>query len=92
MANRLVVPTGRIHRLARELQIVADALGGSGTAAARLADAAGHDRLGREIEESARCWQQRRSEVVAEVANLAQACGGIATAFDDVDVHLAQAV
>ncbi len=92
MGDRLVVPTGRLARLAQDLQAVARELEGSDRTAAWLAGASGHDGLARELEESARCWQRRREDVVAGVVNLAQACEGIAVAFRDADVHLAQAV
>lgn len=92
MGDRLVVPTGRIARLAGDLQVVARELEGSDSMAGALAAACGHDRLARELEESARCWQRRREDVVAGVVNLADACDGIATAFTDADVHLAQAL
>lgn len=73
-----------LHRVARELdtaEVTAD----------RLADAVGHPGLAAKVKDFAYGWVTRRTEMLDDVARLADACHAIGDTFQDLDAELATA-
>jgi len=92
MGDRLTVDTARLRDAGAALRDVASEFDGANAHSDTAADAVGHDELASAVRDFAHGWDDRRAEVVQDVASLAQSCEGIGAGFEDLDTQFAAAL
>lgn len=88
MGDQLNVDTGLLSSLGQDLRGVATEFDCADANADWIAGATGHDRLADRIRNFSRDWDDRRADLLAGVAALADAASGTADSLDGVDTEL----
>jgi len=92
MGDRLTVDTAGLREAGAGLRTVAAEFDGANASSDVVADAVGHAELASAIRDFAHGWDDRRAEMVADIASLAEACSGIGDGFEDLDHAFAAAL
>lgn len=92
MGDRLTVDTGALREAGSELRTVAEEFDAADARSDEVAAHVGHAELASAIRDFAHGWDDRRAEMVQDIASLAQSCEGIGGAFEDLDRQFAAAL
>lgn len=85
----LRLSTDALVDVGHDLRAVARELHEAGSTSDRIADAVGHPLLAERVRDFAHGWDDRRAEMLEEVARLADACTGIGENFERLDTEFA---
>lgn len=88
----LLLDTVQLRRAGAQLRTVADEFNSAATTAHGLEDAVGHPVLAAAIRGFEGSWDHTRGEMVASIAELADACTGIGDSFAELDSQFAAAL
>lgn len=92
MGDRLTVDTDGLHEAGSALREVAQEFDAADSRSDAVAERVGHDGLASAVRDFAHGWDDRRAEMVADIAELARSCEGIGDAFEDLDQQFAAAL
>ncbi|RHA37109.1 hypothetical protein [Cellulomonas rhizosphaerae] len=89
MGDRLTVDTDGLREAGSALRAVAAEFDAADANSDAVAEHVGHDELAAAVRDFAHGWDDRRAEMVQDVASLAQSCDGVGGAFEDLDLQFA---
>ena len=92
MGDRLTVDTAGLREAGAALRLVAAEFDDADAHSDAAAESVGHHELASAVRDFAHGWDDRRAELVQEVAALAQSCEGIGDGFEDLDREFAKAL
>jgi len=92
MGDRLTVDTAGLREAGAALRLVAAEFDDADAHSDAAAESVGHHELASAVRDFAHGWDDRRAELVQEVAALAQSCEGIGDGFEDLDRQFAAAL
>ncbi|SDR98573.1 hypothetical protein [Paraoerskovia marina] len=92
MGNRLQIDTTALRDLGTNLRTIAEEFTYADERSEELARAICHDDLASAVREFADNWDDRRVEIVEEIASLADASTGVGEEFEALDADFASAL
>jgi uncharacterized protein YukE len=92
MGDRLTIDSAALREAGAALRLVAAEFDHADAHSDAAAEVVGHHELASAVRDFAHGWDDRRAEMVHEVASLAQSCEGIGESFDDLDRQFAAAL
>lgn len=90
--GHLRLSTDQLIDVGTDLRVVAAEFHDADTLSAAIADAVGHPGLAAKVRDFGRGWDDRRAEMLEEIARLADACTGIGESFERLDSEFAAAL
>jgi uncharacterized protein YukE len=92
MGDRLTIDTAVLREAGASLRLVAAEFDDADAHSDAAAEVVGHQELASAVRDFAHGWDDRRAELVQDIASLAQACEGIGDGFEDLDRQFAAAL
>jgi len=92
MSDRLTIDTDALREAGSMLRTVAAEFDDADAHTDALAEHVGHEELAAAVRDFSHGWDDRRSEMVQDIAALADSCGAVSDAFADLDTQFAAAL